>query len=171
MADLKLLALDPEDLAVVSAHLQDAVLKVGDMAYLPRQRRFAMVLNRFDWMTAQPGRRKRPAAVRHRSAFRLERVLAAQVSGIDLKAKSRVLSLLAVHYEPAEAPQGTVVLLFSGGAAIRLEVDCIEAELRDLGASWGARGTPDHHRDGEGAGVAPGPETPAGSGRHRKVSK
>ena len=49
---LKLVALDPEDLAVLSAHLQDAIAKVGDIAYLPKEKRFAMVLNRFDWTGA-----------------------------------------------------------------------------------------------------------------------
>ena len=52
MPDLKLIALDADDLAVISAHLQDAVMKVGDLAFLPREKRFAAVANRFDWMDA-----------------------------------------------------------------------------------------------------------------------
>lgn len=145
MTDLKLIALDPEDLAVVSAHLQDAVLKVEDMAYLQRERRFAAVVNRFDWASAlRPGRRGgRPQ--RRRTALRIERVTAARLLGIDLQAKARVLVLLAIVFEAgAAAPAGTVTLQFAGGAAVRLEVECIEAQMHDLGAAWAARGRPDH---------------------------
>lgn len=59
MDKLKLIALDAEDLAVVSAHLQDAVLKVADMAYLPREKRFAMLVNRFDWASVIKGAKRR----------------------------------------------------------------------------------------------------------------
>ena len=59
MADLKLIALDADDLAVISAHLQDAVLQVGDIAYLPKDKRFAAIANRFDWVDALQGRQER----------------------------------------------------------------------------------------------------------------
>jgi hypothetical protein len=146
MTDLKLIALDAEDLGVLSAHLQDAVLKVEDMAYRPRERRFAVVLNRFDWAETLAGgqRAKRPRHRRRRAALRLERVGRASLQGIDPKQKGRVLALLAITFEPAVAPAGAVTLVFAGGAAIRLEVECIEAELRDLGAAWTARSRPDH---------------------------
>lgn len=149
MTDLKLIALDAEDLAVLSAHLQDAVLKVGDMAYLPRERRFAAVVNRFDWLAILSSGKSKRLPQRRRSALRFERVTAARLLGIDTAAKDRVLALLAVRYEAAVAPAGAVTLQFAGGAAIRLEVECIEAELRDLGAAWATRSTPDHG-DGEG---------------------
>ena len=144
MDPLKLIALDDEDLAVLAAHLQDAVMRVGDMAWLPADRRFAAVLNRFDWadvVTAaeSPRRRKKPHR-RWRSGLRFERVLAARVQGIDLKAKDAVLNLLTIQFEPAEtAPEGHVTLFFSAGGAIRLHVECLEAELKDLGAAWRAR--------------------------------
>ena len=144
MTDLKLIALDAEDLAILSAHLQDAVLKVSDMAYLPRERRFAAVVNRFDWAAALPAGEHESRRQRRRTALRFDRVVAAQLQGIDTKAASRVLSLLAIQFESAALPAGAVVLHFAGGAAIRLEVECIEAELRDLGAVWSTRSTPDH---------------------------
>lgn len=159
MSDLKLVALDAEDLAILSAHLQDAVVKVADMAYLPREQRFAALANRFDWTTAaagdapqaasgagQPGKRGGQAFVRRRSAIRFERVMAARVQGIDLKQKSRVLSLLAIQFEArsAEDPAGAITLVFAGGSAIRLEVECIEAELSDLGAAWSTKSKPQH---------------------------
>jgi hypothetical protein len=148
MPDLKLIALDAEDLAVISAHLQDAVLKVADMAFLPREKRFAAVTNRFDWVEAinnNTGKAKHYA--RRRTALRFERVLSAQVHGIDLKNKGAVVSLLAIAFEPGEPPDGNVTLRFANGGAIRLHVECIEAELRDLGPVWEARSMPQHPDD------------------------
>lgn len=144
MADLKLLAFDADDLAVVSAHLQDAVLQVADMAYLPKERRFAAIANRFDWAAATGAHGDKPALERRRTALRFERVLGARLQGIDLKAKRQVLSLLAVQFEEQDTPGGFITLIFAGGGAIRLTVECIECELRDLGAAWAARGQPVH---------------------------
>jgi hypothetical protein len=149
MPDLKLIALDTEDLNVLSAHLQDAVLRVADMAYLPKERRFAVILNRFDWQTAAT---PQPSAglERRRAGLRFERVLGAKVHGIDLSDKTASLALLAVTFAPSGAPEevaGDVTLTFSGGAAIRLSVECVEAELKDLGAVWAAKRAPHHGQD------------------------
>jgi hypothetical protein len=146
MTDLKLIALDAEDLAVLSAHLQDAVVRIEDMAWLPRQGRFAAMLSRFDWVAAvgagtRSGARRQ---IRRRTALRFERVKAARVQNVDLKAKTQVLSLLAIQYEAATDVGGAITLVFAGGAAIRLEVECIEGEMRDLGGAWRARAVPDH---------------------------
>ena len=90
MAELKLIAFDADDLAVISAHLQDAVLKVGDIAYLPRERRFAAVGNRFDWADAlKDGKAKTRDYVRRQMALRFERVLGAKLQGIDPKKQGR----------------------------------------------------------------------------------
>jgi len=136
---LKLIALDPEDLAVLSAHLQDAVARIGDIAYLPREKRFAMVLNRFDWTGSE-----RNSPTRRRAGIHFERVLAAQTRGIDLSAREAIVNLLAVEFEETQSPSGVVTLLFSGDAAIRLEVECLEAALSDLGPQWPARDRPRH---------------------------
>jgi len=149
MAELKLIAFDADDLSVMSAHLQDAVLKVGDIAYLPREKRFAAIGNRFDWADALDGARNGSREfMRRRAALRFERVLGAQVQGIDLARKDTVISLLAVSYQPGEAPAGDVTLHFADGAAIRLHVECIEAVLKDLGPVWGAASMPKHPGDG-----------------------
>ncbi len=146
MDKLKLIAFDTEDLAVVSAHLQDAVLKVVDMAYQPRAKRFVAVLNRFDWAEALKAGKVQPT--RRQTALRFERVLTAQISGIDLKQKDHVLSMLALQFESkcSGDPAGHVTLVFAGGGAIRLEIECIEVELKDLGPVWRARSKP-HHPD------------------------
>lgn len=147
MTDLKLIALDAEDLAVVSVHLQDAVFTVEDMAYLPRERRFAVVLNRFDWEGTLGGGKRAKRNRRRRTALRFDRVTAARLQKIDTKARDRVLSLLTIRFQPNVPPAGTATLLFAGGAAIQLDVECIEAELRDLGAAWSAKSRPDHGSD------------------------
>lgn len=144
MGDLKLAALDAEDLSVISAHLQDAVLQVGDMAYLPAEHRFAALANRFDWAAAEGANGRRPSMERRRTVLRFDRVLEAKCQKIDLKSKRQVLSLLAIQFEPTEPPGGYVTLVFAGGAAIRLKVECIEGEMRDLGAAWKAQRRPEH---------------------------
>ena len=148
MTLLKLVALDAEDLAVVSAHAQDAVVRVADMAYVPRDKRFAALVNRFDWTRAEAASGGgKPQYARCRAALRFDRVLAAQLQGIDLGQKTRVLNLLAVAFEEEAAPAGFITLLFAGGAAVRLHVECIEGELRDLGAVWGTKRVPQHPDD------------------------
>ena len=157
MTDLKLLAIEPEDLQIVSAHLQDAVVTVSDIAYLPREKRFAAMLNRFDWPGAEDtdkrqGRdykssgRQELSYTRRRTALRFEGVIAARLKGIDLADKKRVLNLLAIQFEPAVNgdPAGSVSLIFAGGAGIRLDVECIEAEMRDMGGAWSTSSKPDH---------------------------
>jgi hypothetical protein len=139
---LRLAAIDEEDLAVVSAHVQDAVLKVGDMVYLPRERRFALAMNRFAWeKTAEGGRRGHE---RHRTALIFDRVKSVRTSGIDRKRPDTVLELLAVSFDATDAPAGRVMLVFAGGGAVQIEVEVIEARLADLGAAWAARAKPTH---------------------------
>jgi hypothetical protein len=146
MSDLKLIAFDTEDLAVIAAHLQDAVLRVGDMAYLKAERRFALVANRFDW-TSTKGEADKGEFVRRRAGVHFEHVTHAKVQGLDLANKDQVLSLLTLTFEASEAPQGALTLTFAGGGAVRLEVDCIEAALTDLGAAWATPRKPEHATD------------------------
>ncbi|WP_018389168.1 DUF2948 family protein [Ancylobacter sp. FA202] len=157
MAGLKLIALDSEDLAVLSVHLQDAVVALGDMTFLPKEQRFVLLANRFDWekaiqaeamaeIDAPIGAAAAAAGpcVRRRAGLRFERVLGARVRGLDLKKKQGVLNLLALTFEEIEAPSGTVTFLFSGGGEVQLDVECLEAGLEDLGPAWDAKGTPCH---------------------------
>jgi hypothetical protein len=144
MMPLKLIALDNEDLAVLSAHLQDAVVRVADMTFLKAERRFAAVANRFDHGSVSAGKSE---AVRRRTGLRFERVQSAQVANLSLGSKDTVLSLLAIQFAPSAEPEGIVTLHFSGGAAIRLKVDCIEAEMTDLGAAWATTNIPTHGDD------------------------
>ena len=155
MTDLKLIALEPDDLQIISAHLQDAVLTVGDIAYLPREKRFASLVNRFDWssaLQADSGSKSNSGKgtyERRRAALRLERVTAARLKNIDLTDTDRVLSLLAVQFEQQVEgdPAGSISLIFAANAAIRLDVECIEVEMRDLGAAWTTESKPEHSDD------------------------
>jgi Protein of unknown function (DUF2948) len=145
MDPLKFVVLDEEDLEVVSAHVQDAVVKVSDIHWRPREKRLVLGLNRFDWEGAQGAK---PEYRRCRSALRFERVLACKCRNCD-PASEQVLNLLAVEFAENDAPAGVVTLIFSGGAALRLEVECLEAELADLGPSWSACGCPEHREPAE----------------------
>jgi len=152
MEELKLFALDKADVEVVSAHVQDALVKVADIFWQPRERRFVMALNRFDWMTAVDADGAKlvtlgagtPDYRRCRTALRFERVSACKYRGLDQTNKDATLNLLAVEFVERDLPAGTVTLTFSGGSAIRLEVECLEAELVDLGEVYAAADCPDH---------------------------
>ncbi len=148
---LKLAALDADDLAVISAHLQDAVLKVGDMTWLPGERRFAAVLNRFDWeheLSAEKGPWRRRQA-----GLSFDRVMGAQIKQLRTDQPDIVLELLAIEFEADDPPGGTVIFQFAAGGAVRLQVECIEARLSDIGPEWETVSRPEHEdeRPGEGS--------------------
>ena len=142
MAQLKLAALDEQDLTILSAHVQDAVMKVRDLQYMAAARRFLVPMNRFAWETQTGFFRKTPE--RRNAVLQVDRVGAVKFSGIARDRPDETLNLLAVGFEGGDAPAGTVNLVFSGGGAIRLEVECVEARLADLGGAWEASSRPRH---------------------------
>ena len=150
---LKLIALDADDLAVLSANTQDSIIRVADMAYLPHSKRFALVMSRFDWEGTLVGRCERRQAGLH-----FERVIKVALSGLRQNQPEVVLNLLSLSFEPGATPSGFIRLTFSGGAVIRLEVECIEAEMHDLGPRWPARAIPGHELAGEEPDPKPHPE-------------
>jgi hypothetical protein len=139
---LKLAALDAEDLIVLSAHVQDAILRTADILWNPLKRRFAIAMNRFAW-EAEPDSRGREHQ-RRRAAMHFDRVIAVKSRGFDRTLKDAVAELLAIEFAPSEPPAGEVRLVFAGGAEIRLTVECIEAQLADLGAAWQTKARPAH---------------------------
>jgi hypothetical protein len=143
MTDIKLLALDSEDLEVVSAHVQDAVIRVADMGYAKGDKRFALLMNRFDWTADQP----RSKGLRKRAGMHFEHVTNTVFAGFDPASPEGVVSLLAITFEEQNAPGGVVELRFAGGGTVRLTVDCLEARLADLGAAWAASARPAHALD------------------------
>ncbi len=126
----KLAALDADDLCVISAHVQDARVNVADIIWRQREKRLVVGMRRLDWDQALNGA---PQASRLISALRFDRVLSCKSRNIDLAAGETVLDLIGIEFYPGDAPSGSAVLLFSGGGALRLDVECLECELADLG--------------------------------------
>jgi hypothetical protein len=144
MEPVKFVALDKDDLDVVSTHLQDAEVRVADVHWRPQEKRLVVGVARFDWMGASAST---PELRRCRSALRFERVLACKCKCVNPAAKDAVLNLLAVEFAEGDPPAGVVTLTFSGGATLRLEVECLEAELADIGPTWMAAARPAHADD------------------------
>src|SRR5437879_8456716 len=144
MEPVKLIALDKDDLDVVSTHLQDAEVKVADVHWRPQEKRLVLGVARFDWMAASA---PSPELRRCRSALRFDRVLACKCKHVDPAGKDAVLNLVAIDFAETDAPAGVVMLTFSGGATLRLEVECLEVELSDLGPTWNAAVCPKHQDD------------------------
>src|SRR5215472_13465935 len=137
---LVLKAGDAEDLEVLSARLQDAVGRLKDFIWLPKERRFAVLLNRFRWEDAK-GR-----GTRVKAALRFDGVSKVQSQNVKHGAPEAIVSLLAVTYTQAsqDDPGGVIELTLAGGGAFRLTVECIDAELTDLTRPWTAQAKPSH---------------------------
>jgi len=131
---LRLLAADAEDLHIISAALQDAILRPVDIVWEPGSRRVTLKLSRFCWECGGT------------------RVMAAMQFGDVIAVKSRrlprlpesALELLAMEFAPDEAPGGRVILMFAGGGDLRIDVECLDAVLTDLSERWPARLAPSH---------------------------
>jgi hypothetical protein len=139
---VRMFAEDADDLGVISALLQDAVAKVGDFAYLPKDRRFAFVANRFLWECAGPKQKSAPG--RARAGCHFDDVLSAQQMRIRADAADAVLELLSIRFEPGADGGGVILLDFAGGGAIRLDVESVNAQLSDIAGPWPTRLTPKH---------------------------
>jgi len=135
---LRLLAEDADDLAVISAALQDAVTRIGDILWEPGGHRLTIALNRFRWEAADG------AHERVRAAIQLGGVMSVRARNLRREAKDAVVQLLAVTFEASEPPGGLVIFHFADGADLAAEVECIDAALADLSAPWKAPRTPEH---------------------------
>ena len=136
---LKLVALDREGLGVISAHFQDSCLRRTDMKWLPERKRFLLSAMRFDWAGMKEGRNERIGSV-----LRFDRVLGVSHLGLVGRDEDAVLNLLAVTFEKTDPPSGMALLAFADGAIVRLKVECLEAELRDVGPRRPAQECPGH---------------------------
>jgi hypothetical protein len=142
MDALKLFALDEQDLEVISACVQDSVLKTGEIAYDAKRKRLVLTVNRFVW-EREPRAKGQPAE-RRRAVLHFDRVTSVKSSGLDRSKPETVLSLLALRFLPDDAPSGKLELLFADGVSMLLEVECLEAQLADLGGRWAAQAKPKH---------------------------
>jgi hypothetical protein len=139
-AQLKLIALDADDLAVISAHVQDARVRTSDIIWRRGDKRLVIGMNRLDWEQTLSGE---AAPRRLIAALRFDRVMSCKSRNIDPGSPGTALVLLGIEFHPGKAPGGSALLMFGQGGALRLDLECLECELTDLGA--------DDHRAGEGA--------------------
>lgn len=136
VSPLRLRAQDADDMQIVGATLQDAVLKVGDIRFDAKSRELTALFNRYRW---ESGRRERV-----RSALQLGSVTEVKARKIRTAAKDAVLVLLAVGFEPTDAPSGALTFRFAGGGELRVGVECIEGVLADVSTPWPTPRTPRH---------------------------
>lgn len=138
---LALMAADADDLQAASALLQDAIFKIGDIAYLKDQRRFAMVGNRYVWETAKKSLFS--TGQRVRTGLHFDDVKAVRSQAVRMDAPEALVDLLSAEYEGGEEG-GTITLNLAGGGAIQLDVDAINLTVKDLSEPWRAGRQPDH---------------------------
>lgn len=145
-APLYLGALDEEDLKVIATLAQDAVFPASEMKWQPGARRFAILLNRFRWEDADAARRRGRDFERVQSLLVFGNVLRVASQGVKPGDKDTILSLLDVVFVPGEDAAGQVLLTLAGDGAIRLEVEALEATLRDVTRPYRAPsgGVPHH---------------------------
>jgi hypothetical protein len=140
---LKLLAEDAADLDILAAAAQDALVRVRDISFDKKARRFAAMINRFRWETAN----EKGPFERTRAALSFEGVLNAKSRNVRHESPDALAAILSVSFEAdAEPPGGAVKLLLAGGGEIALEVECLDALLLDIGAPWPTQRRPDHEK-------------------------
>ncbi|HEV7634735.1 MAG TPA: DUF2948 family protein [Bradyrhizobium sp.] len=128
--ELKLMALDADDLAVISAHVQDAHVQTADIIWRQDEKRLVVGMNRLDWEQTLHGETSPRRLI---AALRFDRVLACKSRNIDMETPETMLELVGIEFHPGDVPSGSAVLMFSHGAVLRLDVECLECELTDLG--------------------------------------
>lgn len=135
---LRLLAQDAEDLAVISAALQDAVAKIGDIRWDAQARTLTLACNRFRWEVGGK------TGERVRSALQLGDVTGVQARNLKRDAKGAIVELLSICFEPGQTPGGMVMLTFAGGGDLRVGVDCLDVVLADVSEPWATPRRPGH---------------------------
>ena len=139
--NLKLIAKTDEDLRVISAHLQDSIVKTSDIANLQKNKIFLMQLNRFMWEDVEKGVFRKNKRIR--TVLKFENVLKATSKNVNQK-NDRFLDFLAIEMFKMPDKNFEMNLIFSGDAAIKLVVEAIEVTLDDQGSSWESKNKPRH---------------------------
>jgi len=134
------------DLEVISTLVQDAVAQTSDISWAAKQKRLALLLNRFRWEDKTRAERAGRPYERVQSVLVIDSALKVQANGVSPADKDLALSLLSVAFEPGEDGAGHVVLTFSGDGQLRVAVECIDVRLSDMSRPYLARAkrAPDH---------------------------
>jgi len=160
--DMRVMAKDADDLAILAACLQDALVPISEVQYLSNEQRFIMLLNRFRW-ERQPAGRQAAASAKGDASFHdaddyhdteqrihaglcVDKVVAVRSRNIDLKQRGKFLSLLTLQVDGDK-----LNLVFSGGGVIQLTVSELSVFLKDMGEGWPTQWRPDHDRESVGA--------------------
>ncbi len=142
---LRLAVESVEDLNVASALLQDAVGTAGEISWMPRRRRLAMLVNRFRWEDHDTAAKQRRPFERVRTAILINSVMGVKTRGLDPSDKETLYALLNLEFEPGEDGAGRLILHLAGDGDLALEVECLDMRLSDTSKPWIAKaGAPDH---------------------------
>lgn len=136
---LRLYAETADDLPVIASLAQDAVIQPKEMAWMSRQRRMAVLMNRFRWEDADAAKAAGRPLERVQSLLVIENVLGVRSSGVDPKDEDTVLSLIGISFAPGEDASGEIDLIFSGDGTVRLAVECLDVSLKDVSRPYQAR--------------------------------
>ena len=133
---LKLIAQNDEQLTILSSLAQDSIIKSNEMGYDKKNKRFALLMNRYRHEEENPSR--------IRTAIHFDYVESVKSVGIDKESKDEILVLLAIRFEIKSKPSGVIFLEFSNNKSISFDVESIEAFLTDMGEPWKISNRPDH---------------------------
>jgi hypothetical protein len=139
---LRLFAKDETDLKIMASCLQDAIIPVGDIAWLKSKKEFALAFNRFMWEASEEVLDNSPIYFRTHTLLKIENVINVQSRSLNLQNRSEILSMLSL-----KAFDGGVDLLFSEDKAIRVQVEKLNLVLTDMGQPWPTRWQPNHPKE------------------------
>ena len=140
--NLKLIAKTEEDLRVVSAHLQDSIVSVADIANLKKNKIFLMQLNRFMWEDVEKGVFRKNKRIR--TILKFENVLNVVSRNINQLKKDKFLDFLAIETNNTPDNNYEMKIIFAGDSIIRVISEVIEVTLDDQGEPWDTKNKPKH---------------------------
>ena len=140
--NLKLIAKTEEDLRVVSAHLQDSIASISDIANLKKNKIFLMQLNRFMWEDVEKGVFRKNKRIR--TILKFENVLNVLSKNIDQRKEDKFLDFLAIETNITPVNNYEMKLIFAGDSIIRIISEAIEVTLDDQGEAWDTKNKPKH---------------------------
>ena len=135
---LRLRAESDEDLAVISALTQDAVVSVSEVAWTPKRRRFSLLIHRFRWEDAPVASRQRRPFERVQSILSIGGALKVRAGGLDPRDRDAVISLLSLTFAPREDGSGVLRLALAGDGDIEADVECLDVTLQDVSRPYAA---------------------------------